>query len=199
MAVTIEMLQADAEVRKALGQACDFRVDDARGLDWFAIDGVERYDTIGRDGTGGVFALYGPQQRVLYVSSGGQAGVIAASLDELIALLIACPYWQTLLSVAGACTMSELRRAAPIIEQVFLDGDDSGNEDCREFVRATLDIALGGDALKALHHAVTVLGKDVVVRAPHGAICAPLLGPGPLTQEAATPARRTASWSPSRS
>jgi hypothetical protein len=199
MSITMEMLKADPEVRKALLHACDFAVVEGGGLDWFTIDGVPRYDTVGRDATGGIFAVYGPQRRILHVSSEGHAGVVAADLGELIALLIAVPYWQTLLSVARGSTLSELRRAAPIVEDVFVDGDESGNPDYREFVRATLDIALGGDALKALHHAVTVLGKDVIVRAPDGAVCAPLLGPGPLTQKAAIPARRTASSSPSRS
>jgi hypothetical protein len=184
MSVTIEALKADPEVRKALWHACDFRVDDAGGPDWFAIDGWSRYETVGRDGTGGIFAIYGPQQRVLYVSSEGQAGVIAADLDELIALLVACPYWQTLLSVARARTLGELRRAAPIVEEIFLDGDEAGNEDYRDFVRATLDLAPAGDAVKALHHALTVLGKDVTVRAGDGWVCDPLLGPRPVTRQA---------------
>jgi hypothetical protein len=182
MSITVEMLKGDPEVLKALWHACDFRVDDAGGPFGFAVDGASCCESVGRDATGGIFAVYGPQQRVLYVSSDGQAGVIAASLDELVALLVACPYWQTLLSVARARTLAELRRVAPIVEEVFLDGDEGA--DYREFVRATLDIALSGDPLKALHHAVTVLGKDVIVRAPDGSICAPLLGPRPIAQQA---------------
>jgi hypothetical protein len=183
MSVTIETLKADPEVRKALLRACDFVVDEAGGPDRFTIDGVPRYDTVGRDATGGIFAVYGPQPWVLYVSAEGQAGVIAADLDALVALLIACPYWQTLLSVARNNTLSELRRAAPIVEQVFLDGDEPENEDYRAFMRATLDVPAAVDAIKALHHAI-LLGKDVIVRAPDGAICAPLLGPRPLAQQA---------------
>jgi hypothetical protein len=183
MSVTIEMLKADPEVRKALRHGCDFVVDEAGGLDWFTIDGLSRYDTVGRDGTGGIFAVYGPHQQILYASSEGQAGVVSAGLDALIALLIGAPYWQTLLSVARNNTLGELRRAAPIVEQVFLDGDDPENEDYREFVRATLDIPADVDAIRELHHAI-LLGKDLIVRAPDGAICAPLLGPRPLSQQA---------------
>jgi hypothetical protein len=182
MSVTIETLKADPEVCKALRHGCDFTLDEAGGLDWFTIDGLSGYEIVGRDGTGGIFAVYGPRQHVLYVSSEGQAGVIAADLGELVNLLTAYPYWQTLLSVARNRTLGELRRAAPIVQRVFLDGDEPENEDCRAFARATLDIPPTGDAIKALHHAITVLGKDVFVRAAAGRICDPLLGPRPITQ-----------------
>jgi hypothetical protein len=184
MSITMEMLEADPEVRKALFQGSDFAVGNQAGLDWFTIDGFARYEVVGHDGGGGAFALYGPQQHVLYVSSEGQAGVIAASLDELMVLLLVCPHWPIVLSGARNRTLNELRRVARILEADVLTADDVENQDRREFVRATLDIALGGDALKALHHAVTVLGKDVIVRAPDGSVCAPLLGPEPLTQKA---------------
>jgi hypothetical protein len=183
MSVTIEMLAADSEVCKALFKACDFGVGVQAGLDWFTIDGVAGYRVVAHDGGGGAFALYGPQQHVLYVSSEGQAGVIAASLDELVVLLLSCPHWPVVLSGARNRTLGELRRVARVLENV-LDAEAVENEDYREFVRATLDVVLGGDALRALHHAVTVLGKDVIVRAGDGAVCAPLLGPRPLTQQA---------------
>lgn len=184
MSITLEMLEGDPEVRKALFAACDFGVGGAAGLAWFTIDGVASYQVVAHDGAGGAFALFGPQQHVLYVSSEGQAGVVAASLDELIVLLLVCPHWPVVLSGARNRTLGELRRVAQVLEADVLDAEEAENEDYREFLRATLDIALGGDALKALHHALTVLGKDVVARAGDGSICAPLLGPSPLTRQA---------------
>ena len=58
MAVSIEALKADAELREALAHGCDFAFDEGGGgPDWFTIDGYEhRYDTFGHDGSGGIFA-----------------------------------------------------------------------------------------------------------------------------------------------
>ena len=138
------------------------RSTQAGGLDWFTIDGLARYEIVGRDGAGGVFALYGPQQHVLLRVLRGpgrrhrgeprRTGDAAARLS----VLADAAFGRT-----QPHAVRELRRAAPIVEEAFLDGDDPENEDYRAFVRATLDLPLTGDAIKALHHAVTVLGKDI--------------------------------------
>ena len=59
------------------------------------MDGVEQFQQIGSDAAGGAFVLLPPAQRVLYVSSEGQAGIIAADFEEFIQLIVACPVGTT--------------------------------------------------------------------------------------------------------
>ena len=55
----------------------DFTIEPpSQGRGWFSVDGVEQFQQIGSDGAGGAFVLLPPSQRVLYVSSEGQAGII---------------------------------------------------------------------------------------------------------------------------
>ena len=176
MAVPIEALKSDAELREALAQGCDFAFDEGGGgPDWFTIDGYEqRYDTFGHDGSGGIFATFGPEGRVLYVSSEGQAGVVAANAAELLTLLIVCPYWRTLLAQAGGGTCADLWRAAPAIEDAFIEEDEPENDDHRSLLRARLRLTDPRDAIRALHRAVTELDQGVIVRAPDRWQCEPL-------------------------
>ena len=176
MAVSIEALKADAELREALAQGCDFAFDEGGGgPDWFTIDGYDhRYDMFGHDGSGGIFATFGAEGRVLYVSSEGQAGVIAANAVELMTLVIVCPYWRTLLAQAGGGTFSDLWRAAPAIEDAFIDDDEPGNDDHRSLLRTRLRLSDPRGAIRALHRAVTELDQGVTVRAPDRSACEPL-------------------------
>jgi hypothetical protein len=176
VAVSIEALKADAELREALAHGCDFAFDEGGGgPDWFTIDGYERrYATFGRDGGGGIFATFGPEGRVPYVSSEGQAGVIAANAVELMTLLIVCPYWRTLVAQAGGGTFDALWRAAPAIEDAFLEDDAPENDDHRSLLRARLRLSDPRGAIRALHRAMTELDQGVVVRAPDGWACEPL-------------------------
>ena len=177
MAVSIEALKADAELREALAHGCDFAFDEGGGgPDWFTIDGYEhRYDTFGHDGSGGIFATFGPEGRVLYVSSEGQAGVIAANVAELMTLVIVCPYWRTLLAQAGT-TLVEMQHAAPAIEDAFVEEDEPENDDHRSLLRNRLRLSDARSAIRALHRAVTELDQGVTVRAPDGWQCEPLVG-----------------------
>ena len=77
----METLKADAELREALSQGCDFAFDEVGGgPDWFTIDGLRpRYDRFGHDGSGGIFATFGPRGARAVRFVGGQAGVIAAN------------------------------------------------------------------------------------------------------------------------
>lgn len=75
-----------------LGRSFDFWIEPpSQDRAWFSVDGVERFQQIGNDGGGGAFVLLPPSQRVLYVSSEGEAGIIAADFEEFIQLIVACP------------------------------------------------------------------------------------------------------------
>jgi hypothetical protein len=131
------------------------------------VDGVEQFQQIGSDGAGGAFVLLPPSQRVLYVSSEGEAGIIAADFEEFIQLIVACPYWLDILAYSGSGKLAEMRRAAAAREAA-LDDEDEVNE-ARDFVRSQLALAEPTDPVGALHRAVSA--SDVTVRAPDGYPC----------------------------
>jgi hypothetical protein len=88
MPLSPNALAANAEAVERLCWSFDFRLEtDLDQIVWFTVDGAKAFRPIGRDGAGGVFALP-PSQYVLYVSSEGQAGIVAADFDEFIQLIV---------------------------------------------------------------------------------------------------------------
>jgi hypothetical protein len=155
------LIAAGDEVAARLAWSFDYRIDvTAHGPDWFAVDGVEHYRHIGREGAGGVFVEL-PDGRILHASSEGEAGVIAADFHAFIQLLVTHPYWKDLLKFSGGGKLSEMRRAAIAMEAFVLD-DDEDLVEAREFLIAELALGEPYDAIGALHRAVS--GSTVTVR-----------------------------------
>src|SRR5258707_13096569 len=69
---------------------------------------LEPFEIVERS-TGCVYALTGAQRHVLLATSEGQAGIMAASLQECLELVIAHPYWQDVLRF-GKGDLSEMRQ-----------------------------------------------------------------------------------------
>jgi hypothetical protein len=171
MPLNPDALAANAEVVEQLCWSFDFRLE--TNLDqpeWFTVDGVEAIRPIGRDGAGGVFALLPPSQRLLYVSSEGQAGIIAADFDEFLQLILACPYWQDILKYSDGGSLAEMRRAATALQGAF-DDDDDINE-ARDFLMSELDLTEPADPVGALHRAASA--SEITVRAADGEPCTTL-------------------------
>jgi hypothetical protein len=90
------------EAAERLSWPLDFRIEPpSQGGGWFSVDGVEQFQQIGSDAAGGAFVPLPPAQRVLYVSSEGQAGIIAADFEEFIQLIVACPCWHDILKYSA--------------------------------------------------------------------------------------------------
>jgi hypothetical protein len=179
MTVTPEILRANKEIRDMLWPF-DFAVVDNRedGPVWFDTAPLEPFEIVAQRSSGCVYALTGPQRHVLLVTSEGQAGIVAASLQECLELVVAHPYWQDVLSRA--------RGDLEVMRQIFRDdigdledealSDNPEIEEFRPLLRARLGLAEPGDPAKLLHHAITVLGADVIVRGHDGYPWAPLAG-----------------------
>src|SRR5690242_19224712 len=96
--ISPENLITKTRVCEVLGRHFDFRVDLAvQGgvLDSVRIKGGG-FVPIATEGAGGAFLL-SASGYLLYVTSEGGAGVIAASLMEGLQLMVAFPYWNSLL------------------------------------------------------------------------------------------------------
>jgi len=113
MPLSPEVLTANAEVADRLSGtfSLDFEIDQGEPL-WFSVDGVDAIRRIAADGAGGVFAQLA-DRRMLYVTSEGAAGIVAADLDEFVGLVVACPYWQDLLKFPQAATSTKCAGLRP--------------------------------------------------------------------------------------
>jgi hypothetical protein len=162
MPLSPDALTANPDAAELLGSACNFEVQiGPEEPAWFTVDGIPKVRQIGEDGAGGIFALLPPTQRVLYVTSEGQAGIVAADLEAFIQLIVAYPYWNDMLSFSGNGQLAEMRRAAAALEAT-LDDEELADES-RQLLREMFSLA---EPIDALHRAVST--SDVVVRPPDG-------------------------------
>jgi hypothetical protein len=158
----LEKIRTDPEVRTLLGDTFDFYlVDDAQPIDWFTIDGASKWRVIAKKGSGGAFLLFGDDERLGFVSSEGQAGIIAPSLAEGLSLIVAYPYWESLIA-EDIETMHDLVED----EEDGLLGDIEDADEHRAIVDARLGLPEIDDPLAALHRTITTLGGDFIVRPP---------------------------------
>jgi hypothetical protein len=128
----------------------------------FTIDGVDRIRLIGSDDSGGAFVLL-PSSHVLYASSAGRAGIIAADFEGFIRLIVARPYWRDILKFSAGGDIEEMRRAAEVLEATLVDEDDVNEA---RVVCAELDLHEADDTVGALYDAVAA--SDAIVRASDG-------------------------------
>jgi len=170
MPVDFDALLARPEVTERLSWTFDFRLEtEPRAPYWFTVDGVSELQHLGRDSSGGEFVRL-PDSTVLYASSEGEVGIIAADFNAFIQLIVTHPYWRDILKFSGGGELAEMRRAAIALEAVALvDEDDL--EEAREFVKSQLGLNEPADAVGALHRAVSMSG--MVARA-YGAPCVSL-------------------------
>jgi len=97
MLVTPEILRADKKIRGMLS-SFDFEVQDPDyDAIWFDTAPLQRFEVVAAKGSGCLYALSGMQRHVLFVTSEGQAGVIAEDLNQCLELVIAYPYWEDVL------------------------------------------------------------------------------------------------------
>jgi hypothetical protein len=170
MSLEPDALDAHPDVVEQLRWPFDFDAErqprDAAG---FTIAGSIEFRLIGRDGTGGQFAQFA-DQRILYASSEGQAGIIAANFEEFIKLIVAHPYWRDILHYSAGGKLDEMRRAAIALEARALDEEEDLVE-ARELVKSELGLDEPDDPVGALHHAVSA--SDVTIGYHYDNTCVP--------------------------
>jgi hypothetical protein len=146
---------------------------------WFDTAPLEPFEIVAQRSTGCVYALTGAPRHVLLATSEGQAGIMAASLQECLELVIAHPYWQDVLRF-GKGDLSAMRQVLRDRIEEFEEEALDDNPEIAEFrplLRAQLGLAEPRDPLKLLHHAVMVLGATVIVRDSDGYPSESLTGP----------------------
>jgi hypothetical protein len=155
VALEFDDLTKNAVVTERLTCSFEFRVVTGQHPSaWYVIDGVDRIHVLVRDGSGGEYVIVQPSEHAACISSEGQAGTIAADLDELIALVIASPYWLDILRYSEGGKRTAMRRAASIVEDVALD-DEPGFREDRRILWSNLGLQERRDLVAALHRTVT--------------------------------------------
>lgn len=179
MTVTPDMLGADQRMRDMLWPF-DFAPADnsSHGPVWMDTATLAPFEVIGQRGSGCVFALVGPQRHVLLLTSEGQAGIVAASLQDWLELLIACPYWEQIAQRSDgdlAAMRQILDDEHDDFEAAALDENPELDE-LRPLLRARLGLGIPEDPCGKLYHALTVLEADVTLNDLDGSPMEPLFG-----------------------
>jgi hypothetical protein len=96
-------------------------------------------EAVAGDFTGGVFFLCGTENSrrpVLYASSEGDAGVIAADLEQALALIVGFPYWRDCLKYSASGDLGAMESAADFLGRDLLANNPTIDADQSRVVEA---------------------------------------------------------------
>src|SRR5689334_13271775 len=119
----LQQITEDRELAGLLADGFEFDVrrksddESARLMSGLPIEGVAG------DFTGGMFYLCGAKgtvRPVLYASSEGDAGVIAANLHEALELIVGFPYWRDCLTYSAGGDLIAMEAAAQFLSRDLL-------------------------------------------------------------------------------
>ena len=160
MTVTPAMLGASQAMRDMLWPF-EFTVadDQSHGPVWIDVTALQPFEVVGQTGAGDVFAQVGAAQHVALITSEGQAGIVAASLQEFVELIVAHPYWAEIASqangdLAGMRAIEEDEGAD--LEASAID-DNPDIEAFRPRLQQQLGLTTPADPFGLLHHALVTL------------------------------------------
>jgi hypothetical protein len=171
MPITLEDIVAHDDVLDHLSSTCDFNPVTDPEPPFFSVDGASDLTVVASDGAGGQFVIEAPSCRLLFFSSEGAAGVLADDFAAGIALIVACPWWQDLLKYSAQGSLSEIRRAAPLLEAYWNDDDEVTAS--RAFLTETLGLEAPRDLPGELHRAVST---PIIIRSSDDAPADSLFG-----------------------
>lgn len=122
---------------------------------------------VATDACGGTYALLGDaeieKRPVVFISSEGQAGVIASSFNAFVALLITMPFWLDVLKFSGSGKLSEMEKAFALLQREveqdmneLLEDDDNPKKykTIQKELMAQLNLQLLNQPVAALYQSV---------------------------------------------
>lgn len=163
--MTLDDLQQSASATRDLALHFDFDSSRAsRDSAWIKLAPQQAFSVIAGDSCGGVFLAYGngelERRPILYASSEGHAGRLAASLAELLAMMMALPAWQDVLKFSDNGDLEEMRKTARLLEQG--GPDDEELPAATQRLMQTLALPVLADPVKLLHDGVHASDCNVV-------------------------------------
>ncbi|WP_066505593.1 hypothetical protein [Abyssisolibacter fermentans] len=110
------------EIKINLEEKFDFIIIENSTTDEYMFYSKEKLTIFATDGTGGVYATIGDgddldKLPIAFISSEGQAGKIAKSFNELIALIIYYPFWKDILKFSGNGDLKQMRKSITYLEE----------------------------------------------------------------------------------
>lgn len=170
----LEAILESEELQELLAQDFDLAFNAPQiGGNWFDIKSNDVFFAIAKNSSGGLFLSGNKTGRILYLSSEGQAGVVAASLLDFLQLLLTHPYWLDLLKFSGGGKISEMEKSIPFLKEEFSDFLPEISESCR-IISRQLGIDPDNTSLQKLHSAVSSGGSDISVASKDGTTCSSL-------------------------
>jgi len=123
---------------------------------------------VGRNGMGSVYVLCerGPMRCYLHIDAKGTVVRVGDSLEQVVSLVVALPYWPELLAQCTAGGLSALREAAQRLEQEVCEDLDQIPA-ARQELRAFLELPEIADPVVHLYE-LAVEPPPVTVSSPHG-------------------------------
>jgi hypothetical protein len=168
----LQVLRSSSDAKRVLEYDFDFSpVTSSTPSSLFQFRDATGYEPVGTDAAGGEFVLCEsrtlPTRPLLYASSEGQAGVIAASLQDGLSVIVDLPYWHDCLKFSGGGQLAEMRRVVPLAESDIHE-DRPEIASSRQALRALLGLSPLSDPIRVLHTAVTELSAHYAVCGPDG-------------------------------
>ncbi|MEU6041239.1 hypothetical protein ABZ801_38190 [Actinomadura sp. NPDC047616] len=167
----LKRLRSDPAAVDLLAGVFEFDVSRTAPVEPVRLASGAKLDVIAGDGAGGSYFLCGEGGRrpVLYATSEGQAGLIAADLTAAMELIVGAPFWRDCLKFSAGGRLEEMRSAALRCEPELVE-DTPDIEERQARLRATLGLGRipVGALLAALHAAVTATAPDFVLLGPEG-------------------------------
>lgn len=165
----LERIQSDQDLAGDLIWPFDFEViPPETSSDWFSIREEIPTTIIAQDGTGARFCLLeqGEKELVLYVGSEGDSGVMGESLEDFLGIILACPYWSDVCSLAGQPLPTDLDERIRKWNEEFEEDYPGLQEKSRELAHK-LSVRLNTSPVQSLlerinkyRGRITVLGED---------------------------------------
>jgi hypothetical protein len=170
METLLSQIRNNPRIRVALEDSFDFIIAPSTyDASRFRIEPPGRVEPIATDASGGVFLTRAPDQRIIHVTSEGQAGVVARDLREFLTILVTFPYWLTLLNFSGGGKLEEMQNAVKPLEVEAQSGKYAFRlERNRRLLIEQLDLRSDPAIIIALHTAVGELGRDLRILGPDG-------------------------------
>lgn len=167
----LELVRSKAHAADLLAGYFDFDLERDEPVEDLRLASGAALEPIAGEGAGGCYFLggTGDARPVLFATSEGQGGLIAASLTEALQLIIGLPYWGDCLKFSAGGSLEEMRRAAVRLE-LDLREEHPQIEQERAQLRdeLTLPATSTDDLLSRLHRAVASTEPDFVLLGPDG-------------------------------
>jgi len=157
-------LRRDQGLSALLAEEFEFDVQRGQGGESGRIASGEALESVAGDLAGDTFYLCGApgaERPLLYVTSEGQAGLIADNLAAGLELIIGAPYWRDCLGFSGGGDLETMRLAARFLQRDLAEKDaNAGRRGSAAAEALSLTLQPVGALLERLHSAVSRTSPD---------------------------------------